>query len=189
VDFWALARLMAARVGSPDEWSRPLVLFSLAAFGLDFAELFEGPFELAGEAVLVHAQGGEGLGLLAEGFGGGQGGVHFRFGGVDAAGVRGHAEGEEVGFQGHDAVQTPGCVGDGLDQLFFGGEFGLVFGEEFLDMELVGGEGLGGHDHGLAGEPMAERVQRRTVLAGFGARASGFLGIGAVDGGAGGFAW
>ena len=43
-----------------------VLLFFLAALGLDFAELVEGPFELAGEALLMHAEVRERAGLLAE---------------------------------------------------------------------------------------------------------------------------
>src|ERR1035438_8913111 len=41
-------------------------LFLFAALGLDFAELVECPFELAGEAMLVRAEVGQCAGLFAE---------------------------------------------------------------------------------------------------------------------------
>ena len=49
---------------------------------------------------------------------------------------------------------------------------------------LVGFGVLGGQDSGLGSETMAQRVAGRTLFAGFGARAGGVLGVGAVDSGA-----
>jgi hypothetical protein len=69
--------------------------------------------------------------------------------------------GEEAGFEQRDAVESPGGAG-----------------------ELVGGRVLGRQNGGLAGEAVGERVERGAALAGFGARASGMDGIGAVSGGA-----
>ena len=60
-----------------------MVVFFFAAFGLNFAELFESSFELAGKAVLVAAEIGERAGLIADGGGHGEGGVGFRMSGVD----------------------------------------------------------------------------------------------------------
>ena len=59
---------------------------------------------------------------------------------------------------------------------------GLVFVEELAAVGLVGGGVFGGEDGGGGGEAVAEGVQRRTLFAGFGARAGGVLGVGAVDG-------
>ena len=46
--------------------------------------------------------------------------------------------GEQVGFERGDTVDAPGGVGQGLDQLGFGGALGLVLGDETLDVLLVG---------------------------------------------------
>jgi len=48
-----------------------LMLFDAAALFLQLAKLLEGPFELAGEALAMEAESGEGSGLFAKGFGDG----------------------------------------------------------------------------------------------------------------------
>jgi hypothetical protein len=83
-----------------------------------------------------------------------------------------------------DAVESPGGVGAFVDELDLGGSLGLVFVLELRAVELVGGRVLGRQNGGLAGEAVGERVERGAALAGFGARASGMDGIGAVSGGA-----
>jgi hypothetical protein len=66
-------------------------------------------------------------------------------------------------------VDTPGGVGEGLDELGFDGAFGPAFVEESLGVALVNGVILAGQDDGLAYESVAERVQFGTLLTGFGA--------------------
>jgi len=66
----------------------------------------------------------------------------------------------------------------------FRGSGGLVFVGELAAVLLVGGRIFGGQDRGVGGEAVAERVLRRTLFAGAGARAGGVLGVGAVGGGA-----
>ena len=56
--------------------------------------------------------------------------------------------------------------------------------EKLLDMALISGRIFGGQDGGLGCQAMAERVERRVLFAGFGTRAGGMLGVGAIDGGA-----
>ncbi len=90
---------------------------------------------------------------------------------------------EQLGFEQRDAIEAPGGVGDFVDQLRLGGGGGLVLIEELLDVALVGFGVLGGQDGGAGGEAMAQRVERRTLLARFGAGAGGVRGVGAVDGG------
>ena len=92
--------------------------------------------------------------------------------------------GEQLGFEKWDAVETPGGVGDFVDQLSFGGGCGGVFIDELLDVALVGFRVLGGQDGGAGSQAVAEGVERRALLARFGARAGGVRGVGAVDGGA-----
>ena len=77
--------------------------------------------------------------------------------GVGSAG--GYAEAEEVGFHGGYAVQAPGGVGQGLDQVLFGGADGTVCLRVRSQAPLVGCEVLAGHDYDLAGEAVAECVQ------------------------------
>ena len=71
-----------------------------------------------------------------------------------------------------------------MDQLSLGGGGGGVLIEKLLDMVLVGRGVLSGQDGGAGSEAMAQRVERRTLLAGCGARTGGVQGVGAVDGGA-----
>ena len=94
---------------------------------------------------------------------------------------------EQIGFEQRDAIEAPGGVGDFVDQLRLGGGGGLVLIEKLLDVALVGFGALRGQDGGAGSEAMAQRVERRTLLAGFGAGAGGVRGVGAVDGGAAGF--
>ena len=87
------------------------VFLGTAGF-LEVAELGHGLFELAGEALAVHAEIGEGFRLVKEA-------VHEVPGGVRDA--------EEVAFEAGHAVEAPGDVGQGLDEIFFGGALGMVF--------------------------------------------------------------
>jgi hypothetical protein len=109
--------------------------------------------------------------------------------GEEGVGVR-HF-GEHACLKQRDAVEAPGCVGNFLNKLRLGGVGGLILGEEFAAMFLIGGVFLGFKD-GIAGrEFVAESVEGRTQFAGFGAGSSGVLGVGAVDLGAveGGKGW
>ena len=76
---------------------------------------------------------------------------------------------------------TPGAVGQRLDELVFGGAFGVVFGGESLDVLLIGIEVVGGKDDDLAGESVPECVQGRSLFAGFGFGAGGMLCVCFVD--------
>jgi len=58
--------------------------------------------------------------------------------------LAGGSQGEEVGFENGDAVQAPGGVGQGLDEMSFGGSFWMVFVGGGCDVVLVGLEVLGG---------------------------------------------
>jgi hypothetical protein len=129
---------------------------------LDIAELFEGFLELAGQARAVQAERGK---LRDQGLGGG-------------------VLGQRFGFEEWDTVDAPGSVGEFVDQLRLGGGGGLVLIEKLLDVALIGLGVLGRQDGGTGSETMAQRVLRRPLLAGFGARAGGVLGVGAVGGGA-----
>jgi hypothetical protein len=100
------------------------------------------------------------------------------------AGGRVGGTGKQFSFEEWDTVEAPGGVGEFVDQLGLGGVGGVVLVEELLDVALVGFGVLGGQDGGAGSETMAKRVLRRTLLAGFGARTGGVLGVGAVGGGA-----
>ena len=93
------------------------LLHSAAGF-LEAAELCDGPFKLAGETLAVHAQVGQ----------------RFRldFEGACEGGARDFAVREEDGLEGRDAIEAPGDVGQGLDEIFFGGALGMVFVVEGL---------------------------------------------------------
>src|ERR1700693_3097485 len=88
--------------------------------------------------------------------------------GADGVFHFGDAEREKVRLDGGDTVHAPRGVDQGLDELDFGGAVGQVFVEESLRVALASGYVLGGQDDGLGGETVAEGVQFRALLAGFG---------------------
>jgi hypothetical protein len=146
---------------------------ALVTIGLDIEELVERFLELAGEALALDAEAVE------------------KAMGVDDVKVDGGLLGgriggaiQQVGFEERDAVETPGGVGELVDELGFGCCGGLVFVEELATMGFIRGWVFRGQDGGAGRQAMAQRVERRTLLAGFGARTGGVLGIGAIDGGA-----
>jgi len=161
-----------------------LVFFFFAPLGLNFAELFERPFELAREAMLMAAEVGESPDLIADGSGHGESGLDFRVGGVDVFGLFVDAESEKIGFESGDAVDAPGCIGEGLDELLFERTFRLKVVKEAAGVALVGGVILRRQDDDVAGETMAESVEAGTLFAGRGAGAGGVPGVGAIDFGA-----
>ena len=137
-------------------------LFALAAVGLKGAELVERLLELAGEALAMDAERGDGLDQEL-----GSGGVL-----------------EEAGFEERYAVLAPREVGDLVDKLGFGWRGRMVFVEELLDVAIEGGRVFGRKDGILGGEAMFDRVEFRALFAGFCARSGGALGVRAIDGGA-----
>jgi hypothetical protein len=110
-----------------------LALLLATALGLDFAELVQRFLELAGEPVGVEAEGGESAMGVDD--------IE-----IDASLLGGWIGGaiEERGFERGDAVETPGGVGEFLDELRFGGSGGSIFVEELVAVELVGGGVFGG---------------------------------------------
>jgi hypothetical protein len=60
---------------------------------------------------------------------------------------------------------------------------GLVLVEELATVGFVVCLVFGIEDGGAGGQAVTESVKRRTLFAGFGARAGGFLGVELVDGG------
>jgi hypothetical protein len=66
-----------------------------------------------------------------------------------------------------------------LDELGFGGSFGLVF-EERLSVALISGLVFGGQDDRLAGPAVAQRVGLGALFSDIGSGAGGFLRIGFV---------
>ena len=128
------------------------------AVGLELLKQRDGFFELAGEALAVEAQVGEGTGLRFERGGDGEGLLDLLGGFGELVGDPDYAQGEEIVFEGGDSVEPPGGVGQGLDELGFNGAFGLALGDEGLDVALVGVEVVAGEDDDLAGESVAEGV-------------------------------
>jgi hypothetical protein len=88
---------------------------ALGAVGLDVAELVDGLLELAGEPLVVEAEGGER--------------------GNKGLGVR--VLGKQLGFERGDAVESPGGVGEFLSELGLGGSGGSVFVDEAAAMGVV----------------------------------------------------
>jgi hypothetical protein len=130
--------------------------------GLDLAELVEALLELPGEALALDAEVGEEAmsvddvkvdGSL----------IGWRLGGA----------GEHFGFEERDSVEAPGSVGELLDELGFGGSGGLIFVEEAAAMVCIGGWVFGGEDGRGGRQAVAQGVERRTLLAGRGARTGG----------------
>ncbi len=139
---------------------------------LDFEELNAGLRKLAAEAAAVKAEVGDGA---AENFAGFDHGDDVR----DVLVVAGQAD--EVRFHGGNAIDAPGEVGEGTDEVKFADRLGVVLVEESLEVDLVKLGVLAGDDGGLAGESVAESVHRRSLFAFGGARTGGFLRVQAVD--------
>ncbi len=97
------------------------------------------------------------------------------FGGIQTEGHFG-----QIAFASADAPQTPQRGGDVVDQLEFERADRLGFLEQVLEQRVEFGLVLLGQDHAAAGQPMLERIQRRTLLARGGARTGprGDYGIG-----------
>jgi hypothetical protein len=81
--------------------------------------------------------------------------------------------GDQLGFQVRDGVETPGGVGEFLDELGFGGSGGSIFVEELTAVELIGGGVLGSEDRGTAGEAVGEGILGRALFAGGGTGSGG----------------
>lgn len=115
-----------------------VLLFALAASVLQGEELLERFVKLAGEALAVDAEQGDGAMSVDD--------VEIDPGLLTGR-VRGAAEG--LGLEERDAVLTPGGIGEVVDQVGLGGSGGAVFIEELLDVALEGGEVLSGQDGGF----------------------------------------
>jgi hypothetical protein len=139
---------------------------------LDFEELRAGLCELAAEAVAVEAEVGQGSHEDVPGFDQGDSVPDF---------FQVFGEAQEIRFHGSDAVDAPGELGEGADEVEFADRVGVVVVEEGLEVDLVEFVVLAGDDGELAGESVAEGVQRRFLFAFRRARTGGFLGVQAVD--------
>lgn len=149
-----------------------LFVFFLHCLFLDFEKLGAGPGELAAEAVAVEAEVGEGSHQNVAGFDQSDGVLDV----VELVGKT-----QKIGFHGSNAVNAPREVGEGADEVELAHRLGIVLVEESLEMDLIKLGVLAGDDGRLAGEPVAESVQRRSLFPFRGARTGGFLGIQAID--------
>jgi len=142
----------------------------------DGEELFEGTVVLAGGVSGVAGE--EGEGAFAGHEGAGEGAVDG-FGGV-AGGDGGHGRVEAAGFDAGEAVDAELDGGEVLDEGGFAMGLGIPGVEELF---FEGGEGVADFtERGEVpgGETVDEGVLGGAAFAGFGAGASGFLGIFAV---------
>jgi hypothetical protein len=95
-----------------------------AAVVLELLQKGQRAFELAGEALAVEAQSGESLGVAVEGIGDAQGLTHLVGSFVEPQILMDHAEHEQVVFERGGAVESPGGIGESLDELSLGGALG-----------------------------------------------------------------
>jgi hypothetical protein len=91
------------------------------------------------------------------------------------------AQSKEIVFERRDAVDAPGGVGEGLHQVGFAGAAGVVFVAEGVAVGAVGVEVFAGEDDDLAGESVAEGVERGALLASGGFGSGGVEGVLAID--------
>lgn len=146
-----------------------LLAFAFAPLFLNFAELLEGFLKLTGEPLAVQSERGESAVGIDD---------------VEVCSGRVGGAGEQIGFKVWNSIEPPGGISEFVDELDFGGGGRLVFIQKLLDVASESGRVLRGEDGGAGGEAMAQRVERRALLAGLGARAGGELGIGPICGGA-----
>jgi hypothetical protein len=116
---------------------------------LDFEELGSGLGELAAEAVAVEAKVGYGSHQDVAGFDQSDGvrDVFFTAGDV-----------QEIGFHVRDAVDAPGEIGEGANEVEFGDGLGVVLVEKGLEVDLIELGVFSGDDGLVAGEAVAEGV-------------------------------
>jgi hypothetical protein len=150
------------------------------ALGLHVLEGFLGGGQDAVEALFVHGEVYEGLGVLEEDSSGGEGGVDFRVTRVYLALLAKVAEGEHAFFEGADAVEPPLRIDDGLGALALGEGLGSETGEVFFGEFSVSVEILGGQDDYAGGQAVAKSVQAGDLLASFTSRARTMLSVTAV---------
>ena len=129
----------------------------------------------------MEAEIGESLGVTVEGVGDAEGLADLVGGFVEPQILMDHAEHEQVVLERGDSVEPPGGVGESLDELGFSGAFGLVFRCEAAEVSVVGVVILVGHDDDMAGESVAEGVERGALLTFGSYGAGGILRVTAID--------
>jgi hypothetical protein len=142
-----------------------VALLLAAALNLHFAEVIHRLLELAGEALVMHAESSDGA-------------VGVNDVEVNCRLIGGRVGGaiEEGGFEGGNAFEAPCGVSEFLREVGLGGSGGFVFAEKATTMRVVRGAILGGEDGGVTGEAVGEGVLGRALFAGGGAGAGGAVG-------------
>ena len=106
--------------------------------------------------------------------------------GAELIGKLGAAQSVDAHFECEYAIETPGVVGEQLDESAFASAHGPEFFEEIGDVVFVGGGIVGGEQDGAAGECGFDGVEGGFGFAFRGLRAGRELGVSAVGGELGG---
>ena len=117
--------------------------------------------------------------------GDGEGGIGFGeicFGGAVMVLLVDQADGEEIVFDGAEAVEAPSGVGQRLNEVGLGGALGVVLIVEGAGVLEVRDAVFGGQYDDLPGEAMAEGVEGRFLFPGFGFGSGGLGGVLAIGG-------
>jgi len=134
------------------------------AQGLEFQEQVEVDVEVLRQLLLVGGEVREELRVVAEGQGLDHGGVDFGMCRFDFGEGLGMAKGEDVFFDGVDAVDSPGVLRESLCQLDFYHAVGFEGGDIFRDESAVR-VGVGfGHEGRLSGDGVAATLEDRALV-------------------------
>ena len=87
----------------------------------------------------------------------------------------------EIRFHGSNAIDAPGELGEGADEVELADRLRLELIKEGQDVDLIKLGIFAGDDGALAGEAVAKGVQRSFLFSFVGARTGGFQGVQAVD--------
>jgi hypothetical protein len=150
------------------------------AFGFQLLKGFGRVFQNSIEALLVHAEIDEGLGVLAKDGRGSEGGMDFRMAWIDLTLGAIVAERQHAVFEGAHSVETPLGVDNRLGELAFREGFRSEIDEEFVGERLVSGEIFGGQDYDAGRQAVAKCVQAGDLLPGLGTRPCTLLGVAAI---------
>jgi hypothetical protein len=106
------------------------------------------------------------VGVVADGLGGGNGGVGFgMFGAEVVAGAIEMTDGDDVVSLSPDVVEAPGFFGYGAGEEGFHGAYGGETGDHFVAEIVVFDAVFFGHDRGLRGDAVAAGVLAGSFLA------------------------
>jgi len=129
------------------------------ALGLEFQKQVQVLVDDSGEALFAEGERVEGFGLSGEGSGVGEGEMDLGVFGVDARPEGEGFGGEEVFFDGFEAVEAPVVDSDGSGELDFEVAAGVEFADEFADVEDLLGSVFFGHYGRATGEGVIEAVE------------------------------